>query len=84
MGNTGKMTLNEKTTADNYLKVIRQGIDIEEYEIALTAIENLKKMKVQGVEEWAEEEDRAGRCPKCGAQQYWFALECADCGEKMR
>ena len=48
------------------------------------AIDNLKKMKEQGVAQWAEEQDRAGRCPKCGAQQYWFALECADCGEKMR
>lgn len=48
------------------------------------AIAHLKKMKEQGVEEWAGEEDRAGRCPKCGALQYWFARECGDCGEKIQ
>ena len=48
------------------------------------AIDDLKKMKGQGVEQWAKEQDRAGRCPHCGTMLYWFDLDCSDCHAKVR
>lgn len=47
-------------------------------------IEDLKDMKEQGVEQWVEEQNKNGCCPRCGTMLYWFVLECPDCHIQIR
>ena len=47
-------------------------------------IEHLRRMKECGVEQWAEEQDKAGRCPECGKALYWFVRECPRCQAQLR
>ena len=42
-------------------------------------IEDLRHMKEHGIEQWAKEQKRAGRCQKCGKRLYWFVRECPEC-----
>lgn len=47
-------------------------------------IDELQYMKGHGIEEWAQKQDKAGRCPQCGKMLYWFARECPGCHTKIR
>ena len=47
-------------------------------------IEDLQYMKEHGVEQWVEEQEKAGRCPQCGEMLYWFVRECPNCQTKIR
>ena len=40
------MSTSEKSSVESYLAVIKQAIAVEEYEVALTTLENLKEMIV--------------------------------------
>ena len=41
------LTITEKQAMESYLVTIRKAVDIEEYEIALTAMESLKQIIVE-------------------------------------
>jgi hypothetical protein len=47
-------------------------------------IEDLQYMKEHGMEQWVEEQERAGQCPNCGKRLYWFARECPTCHASVR
>ncbi|MFC2002002.1 DUF3795 domain-containing protein [Chloroflexota bacterium] len=47
-------------------------------------IEDLQYMKEYGIEQWVEEQERAGQCPQCGERLYWFVRECPDCHTQVR
>ena len=47
-------------------------------------IEDLRYMKQYGIEQFAEEQERAGRCPQCGDALYWFARGCSSCRTQVR
>ncbi len=42
-------------------------------------IEDLQYMKEHGIEQWVAEQEKAGRCPHCGKNLYWFSRVCPDC-----
>jgi hypothetical protein len=42
-------------------------------------IQELQYMKDRGIERWLEQQDRSGRCPRCGKMLYWYARECPSC-----
>jgi hypothetical protein len=46
MAEKDRMSLNEQQTADGFIKVIRKALEVAEYEVALTTIENLKQLIV--------------------------------------
>jgi len=41
------LTITEKKSMESYLTTIRKAVEIEEYEIALTAMESLKRIIVE-------------------------------------
>ena len=47
-------------------------------------IKDLQYMKKHGVEQWATEQERKGRCPQCGEMLYWYDLECPTCQTTVR
>lgn len=55
------LTITEQKAMEGYLTTIRKAVDIEEYEIALTAMESLKQIiveKLMLVHHDNEEDDR--------------------------
>ncbi len=53
----------------------------QKYDVSL--IENLRKLKEIGVNEWLEEQDKRWKCPECGGNICIHDQECFDCGLKM-
>jgi hypothetical protein len=47
-------------------------------------IEDLQYMKEHGIEQWVEQQERAGRCPQCRKRLYWFVRECSNCHMQVR
>ena len=47
-------------------------------------LEDLQYMKMHGIEQWAEEQERAGRCPQCGKRLYWYSRKCPKCHTRVR
>jgi hypothetical protein len=50
------------------------------YHVSL--IENLKKMKEVGLEEWIKEQEKLYECPECGGEICVHESKCFDCGKK--
>ena len=46
MPEKSRMSLTEKQSVESFLEIIRQALEVEEYEVALTTIENLKALIV--------------------------------------
>ncbi|MHA1491695.1 MAG: DUF3795 domain-containing protein [Promethearchaeota archaeon] len=53
----------------------------ERYSVNL--IENLKRIKEIGAEEWLKEQEKLYTCPECGGEICVHDAECYDCGYKI-
>jgi hypothetical protein len=69
----------EKFPCDN-LKKIDKGYR-ERWSVSL--IENLKRIKSIGAEEWLQEQKELYTCPECGGEICLHDTECFDCGYKI-
>jgi len=61
MNKRTSLTITEKKALESYLETIRQATEMEEYEMALTALESLKKTiveKLMLVHHGSKENDR--------------------------
>ena len=47
-------------------------------------IDDLQYMKEHGLEQWVEEQEKAGCCSQCGKRLYWFTRVCPDCHTRIR
>ena len=47
-------------------------------------IEDLRYMRERGIEQWLEQQDKAGRCPQCAKRLYWFSRKCPVCDQHIR
>ena len=47
-------------------------------------IDELQTIKERGIEQWVEEQEKAGRCPQCGKRLYWYTRRCTVCNTRIR
>jgi hypothetical protein len=45
-------------------------------------LENCRKLKEAGIQEWAKREEARWRCPQCRANIAWYDKTCSQCGAK--
>ncbi|MFW9939502.1 MAG: hypothetical protein ACFFFT_00580 [Candidatus Thorarchaeota archaeon] len=50
---------------------------------SVNLVENLKRIKVVGVEKWLQEQKVLYTCPGCGGEICIHDTECYDCGNKI-
>ncbi|MHA2034903.1 MAG: DUF3795 domain-containing protein [Promethearchaeota archaeon] len=50
---------------------------------SVNMIENLKRIKDIGVEQWLQEQKKLYTCPECGGEICVHDTECYDCGNKF-
>jgi len=44
-------------------------------------VENLRYAREHGVKRFVEDQERRGRCPRCGRRLYWHQRRCPECNE---
>jgi len=67
-----------KFPCDNLKKINRTYT--ERY--AVNLIENLKRIKIVGVDKWLQEQKELYTCPECGGEMCIHDEKCYDCGKK--
>ncbi|MDZ4121563.1 MAG: DUF3795 domain-containing protein [Candidatus Cloacimonadaceae bacterium] len=46
-------------------------------------IENLRRIKEIGMQEWLQEQSLLWSCPECHTRTHWYQKNCQNCGKKL-
>ena len=46
-------------------------------------LDNIRRQREVGIDDWLEEQRGRWRCPACGAESDWYARRCTGCGEEL-